>query len=150
MVALATVFVACNDGQVELTPTLHPTRIIGPTSTPSTDAQVKAQVLSLFQQQVEFIKAGDWEAVYETCSPSFRGARSLNRYVQDATRQFANNGYTPEGFEARNIQPFLRASDRVRVRWDAYQNDRYIRTLEVGQTYIFTQGRWFDDGAWCR
>lgn len=74
----------------------------------------------------------------------------MQRFVQGASAQFMRDGYTSAGFEARNIEPFVRAPDRLRVRWDAFQDGVYIRTEEIGQTYVFTQGRWFDDGAWCR
>lgn len=100
--------------------------------------------------QVASIKMGDWRAVYESCTPQFRTARAVERYVQDASAQFARDGYTQEGFDARNVEPFVRASDRIRVRWDAYQDGSFLRTEEIGQTYIFTNGDWFDDGVWCR
>jgi hypothetical protein len=110
----------------------------------------KARVAELFERQVSAIQRGDWQAVYEMCSPGFRAARNLNRFLLDAARQFARDGYTVEGFEARRVEPNERAPDRVTVRWDAYQDGNYVRTTEIGQTYIFTQGSWFDDGAWCR
>ena len=93
---------------------------------------------------------GDWASVYPSCSPSFRQARDLDRFVREASAQFQRDGYTAGGFEARNIQPSIRAPDRIRVRWDAYQDGAFVRTLEVGQVYVFTLGRWFDEGAWCR
>ena len=120
------------------------------TATLTPDARTKAAVSSLFNTQVAAIKLSDWSAVYETCSPGFRAGRNRDRFVADATRLFASAGYTPEGFEARNVDPQVRSADRVRVRGDAYEDGQYLRTNEVGQTYIFTQGRWFDEGAWCR
>jgi hypothetical protein len=93
---------------------------------------------------------GDWASVYPSCSPSFRQGRDLDRFVREASAQFQRDGYTADGFEARNIQPSIRAPDRIRVRWDAYQDGAFVRTLEVGQVYVFTLGRWFDEGAWCR
>lgn len=146
VVALIT---ACADG-IEPTPTLQPAPTVFATTTPIPAEVAKARVTELFQGQVAAIQRGDWATVYEACSPAFRAARSLQRYVRDASAQFERDGYTTQGFAARNIEPFVRASDRVRVRWDAYQDGSYVRTDEVGQTYIFTQGAWFDEGAWCR
>ena len=141
---------ACAQPDSDATPTLQATRTITATATPNNEARTKARVSALFAQQVALIQQEDWAAVYQTCSPSFRSARTQTRYVQDASAQFRRDGYVASGFEARNVEPFVRAPDRIRVRWDAYQDGRYVRTNEIGQTYIFTQGDWFDDGAWCR
>ena len=120
------------------------------TSTPNLEAVTKTLVSDLFAIQIAAIQRSDWAAVYPTCSPQFRAARDVDRFVRDSSAQFARDGYTESGFEARKVEPFVRAPDRVRVRWDAYQDGNYIRTEEVGQTYIFTQGDWFDEGTWCR
>lgn len=147
--ALLASVTACGE-EVIGTPTLAPARTVVATQTPLAAETAKARVREIFESQVAAIKRDDWAAVYQSCSPSFRSSRNLARYVQDASAQFARDGYTAEGFEARNVEPFVRAPDRLRVKWDAYQNGVYIRTEEVGETYIFTQGDWFDDGAWCR
>ena len=140
---------ACG-GSSYATPTPLPTPPPSATATLTPDARAKAAVAAVFNTQVEAIKRGDWAAVYETCSPGFRAARSRDRFAADASRLFATAGHTPEGFDARNIDPQVRAADRVRVRWDAYEDGQYLRTNEVGQTYVFTHGAWFDEGAWCR
>lgn len=140
---------ACGDDAIG-TPTLRPQRTVVSTATPIADEVAKARVSEIFLSQIAAIKRNDWEGVYATCSPQFRAARDLDRYVQDASDQFARDGYAAEGFEARNIEPFVRISERILVRWDAFQDGSFIRTEEVGQTYVFTQGDWFDDGAWCR
>ncbi len=147
--AVLALIAACGEETLG-TPTLRPQRTAVATASPIADEVAKARVSAIFQQQVTAIKQDDWESVYATCSPQFRAARDLERYVQDASSQFTRDGYDSEGFEARNIEPFVRTSERVRVRWDAYQDSSYVRTEEVGQTYVFTQGDWFDDGAWCR
>ena len=141
---------SCATEESEATPTLRPTRVTNATPTPNLDEVSKARVAAIFASQVAAIQAGDWASVYPTCSPQFRAARDVTRFVRDASGQFARDGYTVEGFEARNIEPSVRAPDRVRVKWDAYQDGSYVRTEEVGQIYVFTQGDWFDDGAWCR
>lgn len=132
------------------TPTLGPQRTVVSTSTPISDEIAKARVNEIFETQIDAIKRSDWEAVFATCSPNFRAARDLERFVLDAERQFARDGYTAAGFEARNVEPFVRTADRIRVRWDAYENGDYVRTEEIGQIFVFTQGKWFDDGAWCK
>ncbi len=147
--ALFVVATACGDETLG-TPTLRPQRTVVATETPRPSEVARARVAEIFAEQIAAITRNDWEAVYQTCSPSFRSARALPRYVEDASRQFERDGYTPEGFEARNVEPFVRSPDRVRVRWDAFQNGSFVRTEEIGQTYVFTQGDWFDDGAWCR
>ncbi len=140
---------ACADETMG-TPTLFPQRTVTATATPLPSEVARERVRTLFESQVASIQNEDWAAVYETCAPGFRASRAQERYVQDAAAQFARNGYVASGFEARNVEPFVRAPDRVRVRWDAFQDGEFIRTLEVGQTYVLTQGQWFDDGAWCR
>lgn len=140
---------ACSEESLG-TPTLGPQRTVVATSTPISDEIAKARVNEIFESQIDAIKRGDWEAVFETCSPNFHAARDLERFVQDAAAQFARDGYTPAGFEARNVEPFVRTADRIRVRWDAYENGSYVRTEEIGQIFVFTQGDWFDDGAWCK
>ena len=132
------------------TPTLQPTRPSNATPTPVAAEVAKAAVAELFQQQVTAIQQDDWTAVFDTCSPAFRASREIDRYIEDATFRFRQDGYSLPGFEARNVEPSLRAPDRVRVRWDAYQNGQFVRTEEIGQVYVFTQDRWFDDGAWCK
>ncbi len=137
-------------GDLEGTPTLRPTRTSDVTPTPLASELARARVSAIFTTQVAAIQQGDWAAVYQACSPEFRASRTLARYVQDATAQFARDGYSSAGCEARNINPTVRAPERIRVKWDAYQDGRFVRTVEIGQTYVFTQGDWFDDGAWCR
>ncbi len=149
LMAAIAVVVACSE-ETRGTPTLRPTRVITATATPIADEVIKSRVAAIFRSQVAGIQREDWETVYQTCSPQFRAARDLQRYVQDASAQFARDGYSASGFEARNVEPFVRAPDRVRVRWDAYQDGSFVRTLEVGEVYVFTQGDWFDDGAWCK
>jgi hypothetical protein len=143
--------VACGEVQTsEPTPSLRPTRTLPGTPTPNAEVLAERRVVEVFTRQISAIQQGNWQAVYETCSPSFRSARNLDRFVLDSTRQFASDGYSSTGFEARNIDPVVRSFDRVRVSWDAYQDGAFVRNVEIGQTYIFTQGEWFDDGAWCR
>ncbi len=146
---LFVVAVACSEDPPG-TPTLQPTRASLATATPVAAEIAKAAVNELFESQIASIQQGDWEKVYETCSPDFRASRDLDRFVEDATFRFAQEGYSLPGFEARDVEPSVRAPDRVRVRWDAYQDGSYIRTEEIGQVYVFTQDRWFDDGAWCK
>lgn len=146
MLALVT---ACGEETLG-TPTLRPQRTVVATATPISSEIARARVREIFQSQIAAIQRGDWESVFATCSPNFRAARDIERYVEDAAFRFSGDGYSPTGFEARNVEPFVRAPDRIRVRWDAYQDGSYVRTEEVGQVYIFTQGRWFDDGAWCK
>ncbi len=140
---------ACGDETLG-TPTLRPTRVIDSTPTPIAEEIAKARVSEVFTAQVAAIRQNDWSQVYESCTPQFRAARDRARYIEDAIAQFARDGYSVEGFEARNVEPFVRSPDRIRVRWDAFQDGFFVRTEEIGQTYIFTQGDWFDDGAWCR
>ncbi len=146
---LLTLVTACANGTAA-TPTAAPTATPIVTPTPNRESLIKQRVAVLFQMQIAAIQRGDWSGVYEICSPNFRTARSLDRFVRDAEAQFKLDGYSVPGFEARNVEVFVRAADRVRVRWDAYQDGRFVRTEEVGQTYILTQGDWFDEGAWCR
>lgn len=149
MTAAMLLIVACATVD-PLTPTPDPTPAPPTTPTPTNEGQAKADVTALFVMQVDFITRGDWVAVYATCSPQFRAARPEERFVRDAVAQFERDGYSTGGFEARNVVPSVRASGRVRVSWDAYQDGQFVRTEEVGQVYIFTHGAWFDEGAWCR
>jgi hypothetical protein len=148
--ALLVLLSACVGEDFVGTPTLRPARTAIATSTPNLDVLAKTRVADIFAIQIAAIQRKDWAALYPICSPQFRAARDLDRFVRDSSAQFARDGYSASGFEARNVEPFVRAPYRVRVRWDAYQGGEYIRTEEVGQTYVFTQGDWFDDGAWCR
>lgn len=141
---------SCASSSTDATPPLRPARTVVATSTPNIEAVAKIRVNELFAIQIAAIQRNDWAAVYPTCSPQFRAARDVVRFVRDSSEQFARDGYAETGFEARSVEPFVRAPDRIRVRWDAYQDGKYIRTEEVGQTYIFTQGEWFDEGTWCR
>lgn len=140
---------ACSDETIG-TPTLFPQPTSVATSTPVVSEIARQRVRTIFESQIAAIQEGDWAAVYQTCTPEFRSSRTLERFTQDANTQFRRDGYRADGFEARNIDPLLRAPDRIRVKWDAFQDGVFIRTEEIGQTYILTQGRWFDDGAWCR
>ncbi|MDA0676581.1 MAG: hypothetical protein O2788_01075 [Chloroflexi bacterium] len=150
LLAILVVLVTACASEAAATPTSAPTSTPVTTPTPNPESLIKQRVGVRFKTQVEAIQRGDWAAVYEVCSPEFRSARSLDRFIRDATAQFKLDGYAVPGFDARNVKVFVRAADRVRVRWDAYQDGRFIRTKEVGQTYILTQGDWFDEGAWCR
>ena len=148
--AFAVFFIACNRTDPPTsTPVPTPTTVTG-TPTPNADELIKARILEIFTGQVAAIKQGDWAAVYQTCSPAFKAGRTLEVFTRTNVRNFAQAGYTAEGFEARNVDPSIRAADRVRVKWDAYQNGEYVRTEEVGQVYVRVQGRWYDEGAWCR
>ena len=149
IVAALLLIVACATVD-PLTPTPDPTPRPPTTPTPTNEGQAKADVTALFLLQIEHIQRRDWAAVYATCSPQFRAARPEDRFVRDAAAQFERDGYSNGGFEARNVKPSVRASGRVRVSWDAYQDGQFVRTEEVGQVYIFTHGAWFDEGAWCR
>jgi hypothetical protein len=149
LTAIVLLAVACASEAVT-NPTPFPTSTPVTTPTPNPESLTKQRVSVRFREQVAAIQRGDWGSVYEVCSPEFRSARSLDRFSRDAQAQFKLDGYSVPGFEARNVEVFVRAADRVRVRWDAYQDGRFIRTKEVGQTYILMQGDWFDEGAWCR
>jgi hypothetical protein len=106
-------------------------------------------VRAVFDVQVVAVKAGDWASVYSHCSPGFRQLRTVERFTQDASAKFARDGFTAEGFEARNVRISVRSPDRVLVTLDAYQDGAFIRTLSVGQNYILVSGRWWDNGTWC-
>jgi hypothetical protein len=148
--AVLLILVTACASEAAATATPAPTSTPVTTPTPNPESLIKQRVGVRFKIQVEAIQQGDWASVYEVCSPEFRSARSLERFTRDAQAQFKLDGYSVPGFEARNVEVFVRAADRTRVRWDAYQDGRFIRTKEVGQTYILTQGDWFDEGAWCR
>ena len=150
LVGLSVLCSACAEASSDATPTLRPARTAVATSTPNLEALAKTRVSDLFAIQIAAIQRNDWAAVYPICSPQFRAARDVDRFVRDSSAQFARDGYVASGFEARNVEPSVRAPDRVLVRWDAYQDGQFVRTLEVGQTFIFTQEDWFDEGAWCR
>lgn len=133
------------------TATPAPTRApVTGTATPTQDALTKSRVAEIFKAEVAAIKRDDWPAVYLACSPAFRASRSLNDFTASSARRFLLDGYTAEGFEARNIEPSIRSADRVRVKWDAYQHGAFVRTVEIGQVYVLVQGDWYDEGAWCR
>ena len=150
LLAAFTVLITACASEVAAISTPAPTSTPVVTPTPNPESLIKQRVRTRFMTQVEAIQQGDWAAVYEVCSPEFRAARSLARFERDAEAQFKLDGYSIPGFEASNVEVFVRAADRTRVRWDAYQDGRFIRTKEVGQTYILTQGDWYDEGAWCR
>jgi hypothetical protein len=88
--------------------------------------------------------------VYSHCSPHYRQLRTVERFSQDASTQFGRDGFTTEGFEARNVGVSVRSPDRVLVTFDAYQDGAFIRTLSLGQNYVLVNGRWWDDGTWCK
>lgn len=131
------------------TPVSTPTPVVG-TPTPTADTLIKNRVREIFTAQIDAIKSDDWEAVYQYCSPSYKSGRTLEVFTRTNARLFAQDGYTAAGFEARNVEPSIRAAGRVRVKWDAFQDGRFVRTEEVGQVYLLVQGRWYDEGAWCR
>ena len=150
LLLMAFAAVSCSNNESDAIPTLRPTRTVDATATPIAAEVAKQRVSEIFAAQVDAAKRDDWRTVFEYCSPQFRESRDVSRFIEDAPAQFARDGYTNAGFEARNVQPTLRAPDRVRVRWEAYENGSFVRTEEVGQTYVFTHGDWYDDGAWCR
>jgi len=140
---------ACNQPD-NPTSTPVPTATAVVTATPTQTERVVTAVRAVFDAQVEAVKAGDWPSVYSHCSPGFRQLRTVERFTQDASAEFARGGFTSEGFEARNVRVSVRSPDRVLVTFDAYQGGAFVRTQSVGQNYSLVSGRWWDDGTWCK
>ena len=141
--------IACNQPATPtFTPVPSPTPFV--TATPTQTERAVTAVRAIFEAQVKAIKQDDWAGAYDYCSPDFRQLRTALRFTQDASAQFERDGYTPTGFEARNTQFSLRSPTRVTVSFDAYQGGSFIRTVSVGQNYILVNGKWWDDGTWCK
>ncbi len=141
--------VAC--GRQSSAPDPTPRPVVTRTATPPPAVAERQKVAVVFAQQLEFIKQGDWESIYASCTVDFRGRRSLETFIEQAEANFFRQGYTYEGFEARNIRTTTEPRDRVSVTYDAYENGRFIRTVtpDAG-AYVKIAGEWIDDGINCR
>lgn len=111
----------------------------------------REQVAAVFAGQVMRISDHDWAAIYDSCTVDFRNRRDLERFVDQAEANFFRQGYTYEGFEARNIVITTEPRARVSVTYDAYENGEFIRTVTPdGGAFVLIRGEWIDDGINCR
>ena len=111
----------------------------------------RAQVASVFAEEITYIRNADWAAVYELCTVDFRARRSLETFIEQAEANFFRQGYSYDGFEVRNIVTTTEPRDRVSVTYDAYENGEFIRTVTPdGGAFVLIKGEWIDDGISCR
>ncbi|MFW6195602.1 MAG: hypothetical protein ACOC5M_03660 [Chloroflexota bacterium] len=139
------------EGRARVTPTPTPVNPSPePTSTPTTGERARRDVIALFREQLSLIEQDNWAAVYDTCSPDYRSGNSRERFVEKARERFRRAGYTPEGFEARNITAEVLRPGWVSVQYDAFQDGSAVRAVNSGGLYKRASGQWFDDRMWCR
>lgn len=120
-----------------------------PTAPPSVNE--RAQVASVFAEEIALISNGDWAAIYEFCTVDLRNLRDLETFIEQAEATFFRQGYTYEGFDARNIVITTEPRERVSVTYDAYEDGEFVRTVTPdGGAFVLVRGKWVDDGINCR
>ncbi|MCH7905946.1 MAG: hypothetical protein IIB26_00795 [Chloroflexi bacterium] len=120
-----------------------------PTVPPSVSE--RAEVASVFAEEIALISNGDWAAIYDRCTVDLRNRRDLETFIEQAEANFFRQGYSYDGFEARNIVVTTEPRDRVSVTYDAYENGEFIRTVTPdGGAFVLVRGEWIDDGINCR
>ena len=111
----------------------------------------REQIAVVFAREIAHISDRDWEAIYNSCTVDFRNRRDLETFVEQAEDNFFRQGYSYQGFEARNIVITSEPRDRVSVTYDAYENGEFIRTVTPdGGAFVLIRGEWIDDGINCR
>lgn len=140
---------ACSRQTTVGSPTPVQAATVVPTIPPSVSERV--QVAAVFAEQIALVSAGAWAAIYEYCTVDFRARRDLETFIEQAEANFFRQGYSYEGFEARNILAATEPRDRVSVTYDAYENGEFIRTVTPdGGAFVLIRGEWIDDGINCR
>ena len=140
---------ACSRQASVGSPTPLPVATVVPTVPPSVTE--RAQVEAVFTEQIGHISRGDWTAIYEYCTVDFRSRRDLEKFVEQAEANFFRQGYSYEGFEARNILVTTEPRERESVAYDAYENGVFTRTVTPdGGAFVRIRGDWIDDGINCR
>ena len=130
-----------------------PTPRIADTTVPTVPPSVieREQVAAVFAREIAQISDRDWTAIYNSCTVDFRNRRDLDTFVEQAEANFFRQGYSYEGFEARNIVITSEPRERVAVTYDAYENGEFIRKVTPdGGAFVLVRGEWIDDGINCR
>ena len=149
-VAVAALSVGCGTVGSVVTPTPVPVSAPEPTATPSLTDEAKAKITDLFGEQSKLIKAGSWEAAFETCTPSYRSRRDADRFAGDVQRYLLRLDTAPETLDVRNPEATKGRDDRFDLNYDLYIEGEFAETVRVGGAYVQVHGTWYDDGVWCR
>ncbi len=131
-------------------PTPAPTNLQEASATPSITDSAKSEVSAIFVGQFEAVRNGDWQAVFDSCSPSYRSRRDASRLAEDIERYLTRLDTTFEELDVRNPVADKSREDRFDLDYDLYIDGEFSETVRVGGAYVQVHGEWYDDGVWCR
>ena len=147
--AMFILIVACGKQTSIGTPTPRPFETVVPTVPPA--VVERDQVKAVFLDEIAHISHGEWTTIYQSCTIDFRSRRDLETFIEQAESNFFRQGYTYDGFEARNVVMTTESDDRVSMTYDAYENGEFIRKVTPdGGAFVLVKGEWIDDGINCR
>ena len=149
-VAVAAIWIGCGTVGSLASPTPTPADAPEPTSTPSLTDEAKGEITGLFGRQATHIMVGDWDAVFQICSPGYRSRRDVGRFREDLQRYLLQLDTTPETLDVRDPEVTKGRDDRFELNYDLYINGEFSETVRVGGAYVQVHGTWYDDGVWCR
>ena len=151
LIVVAYLFVAgCGTVGSLASPTPLPSDVPELTPTPSFTDEAKAVIEVLFLDQSRSISAGDWNVAFQSCSPSYRSRREVERFTEDVERYLLRLDTAPAKLDVRNPVVTKGRDDRFDLNYDLYIDGEYAETVRVGGAYIQIRGEWYDDGVWCR
>ena len=142
--------VACGTVGSLASPTSLPPLGPEPTPTASFTDVSKSTITDIFTREAAHVKAGDWESVFEVCSPDYRTRRDVARFQEDVERYLLRLDTSPSALDARNPVVTKGRDDRFDLNYDLYIDGEFSETVRVGGAYIQIHGEWYDDGVWCR
>ena len=131
-------------------PTPVPVDAIEPTPTPSFTDAAKSEIEAIFVEQSEAVRNGNWQTVFDACSPSYRSRRDVVRIAEDIERYLTRLDTTFPQLDVRNPNLTKGRDDRFDLDYDLYIDGEFSETVRVGGAYVQVHGEWHDDGVWCR
>ena len=131
-------------------PTPLPANEPEPTPTPSFTDAAKSDISNLFAEQAAAILSSEWQTVYESCNPTYRARRDVDRFKGDVEQYLSRLDAAPTALDVRDPQVTKGRDDRFDLNYDLYIDGEYSQTVRVGGAYVFINGHWYDDGVWCR
>ena len=118
--------------------------------TPTFTDLSKSAINELFVRQSVWVKNGDWQSAFDSCSPSYRTRRDVERFKEDVQRYLLRHDTAPDILDVRNPEVTKGRDDRFDMNYDLYIDSEFAETIRVGGAYVHVNGQWYDDGVWCR
>ena len=147
-------------------PTVAPEPTATPAPAPPAAAVVPAtapepgsdeeQIMAVLEKQIRAVHAADYVAFQETCTPSANNpptVAQLKSVFEEsggstmAGRSRLDNRFTPQGYNARNVEVKLLRAPFAQTELDVYDYDSYKFTGL--RTWGKVDGQWYSETAPC-